>query len=275
MVRNVRPLKLTEFGEEALKQMSEHLNRHDDIISQLQLPSASMEGTIRIASPYSLEMQFLGDAMLRFRHQFPKVQFKVTGGGIRDLENHTVDVVFGTGASKHSDWIALPRRPNLYVPIASKKYIAERGFPHTPDDLAKHTVFYFDGLTRAPTQTLCKGKLTRQLKLENPIVMSNILAIKENVLTGKGICIDMPFFICAEEIASGALIPILDGWHRPPLQTYVFSSKDTWHSKIHRVFMQWIQKELIQFYDAMAKTISPFWHIPEMDIYTKSDLPQA
>lgn len=270
MVRNSRPLQLTKFGVEALEQMSSLLERHDAIISHLRLSNTFMEGVIRIASPYSLEMQFLGEAMLKFRRRFPKVRFKVTGGGVEGLTAHTVDLVFASSDVLREDWIALPRRPNLYVPIASKKYIEQHGYPRNPNDITKRTVFYFEGVTRSPTTVLRKGEKVEHLRLENSIVMSNILAIKENVLSGKGICVDMPFFICAEEIAAGSLVPILNGWHRPPLQTYVISTKATWHSKIHRVFMDWIQKELIQYFDNMVEKIKPFWHIPEMETYRET-----
>jgi len=264
-VRTTRPLELTELGQRALELMREQLERQGAIVAELQGPNASMEGLIRLSTPYSLEMQFLGDALLRFQRKFPKVKFKVIGGGgMRDIESRRADIVFASNEVMEGEVVALPRRPNLFVPVASPAYIECHGAPKSPQELSKHTVFYFEGTTRLPTKSLVRGNQTVSLNLDNAIVMSNILAIKENVLQGAGICIDMPFFLCCEEIAQGRLVPILEGWHRPPVQTYVISSKDIWNSKIHRIFMQWVQKELQEFFDKKLKEIKPFWQIPEM-----------
>ena len=268
LVRNTRPLELTELGERALELMREQLERQGEIIDELQGPNAVTEGMIRLASPYSLEIEFLGETLLKFQKKFPRVEFRVFGGGgIPELLNRRVDVVFVTKEviGKEDDVVCLPRRPNFFVPVASPKYLESHPVPMAPEEISEHTVFAFEGATRTPTRSLCRGGQTKEVTFgQQLIVMSNILAIKENVMKGAGICIDMPFFLCATEIAQGKLVPILDGWHRQPVQTYVVCRKELWNSKIHRIFILWIQKELQEFFKEKVREIQPYWTVPEM-----------
>ncbi len=268
LVRNTRPLELTELGERALELLSAQLDRQREIIDELQGPNAAVQGMIRLASPYSLEMEFLGEALLRFQKKFPDVEFRIIGGaGMPELLNRRVDVIFVTGEviEREENMVCLPRRPNYFVPIASPKYLLEHPAPRVPEEVKNHTVYAFEGATRHPTRSLCKDGEIRDVRFGQQLfVMSNIIAIKENVLKGAGICVDMPYFLCASEIVSGKLIPILNGWHRPPIQTYVVCRKELWNSKIHRIFMRWIQKELQDFFDAKVREIQPYWSVPEM-----------
>lgn len=88
------------------------------------------------------------------------------------------------------------------MPIASPEYLKNHVMPDNPASLLQHTVYAFDGATRFPTRSLCKDGQTQDVAFgQHTFVMSNILAIKENVLKGSGICIDMPYFLCATEIA--------------------------------------------------------------------------
>lgn len=98
LVRNARPLELTELGQRALDLMSDQIRRQAEIIDELQGPNTTMQGVLRLGAPYSLEIEFLGEALLRFQKKFPLVEFRVSGGsGMTELMNRYVDIIFVTG----------------------------------------------------------------------------------------------------------------------------------------------------------------------------------
>lgn len=268
LVRNARPIELKELGQRALNLMTDQIRRQAEIIDELQGPNATMQGVLRLGAPYSLEIEFLGEALLRFQKKFPLVEFRVSGGsGMTELMNRRVDIVFVTREviEKEDDLVCLPRSPNFYVPIASPEYLKNHLMPESPATLFQHTVYVFDGMTRFPTRSLFKDGQAQDVAFgRHTFVMSNILAIKENVLKGSGICIDMPYFLCATEIAQKKLVPILNGWCRKPIQTYVVCRKEMWNSKSHRVFMRWIQKESRRYFFKKKEEILPYWKVPEV-----------
>ena len=90
----------------------------------------------------------------------------------------------------------------------------------------------------------------------------NILAIKRSVLDGLGIAVDLPLLHCAQEIASGQLIPILPGWYHPPVECFIVTTKSNWRMRRHRIFLQWFQPRLQAFFREQEELVAPFWRLP-------------
>ena len=111
LVRNARPLELTELGQRALDLMSDQIRRQAEIIDELQGPNTTMQGVLRLGAPYSLEIEFLGEALLRFQKKFPLVEFRVSGGsGMTELMNRQVDIIFCDRGGHRKR-----RRPRLFA----------------------------------------------------------------------------------------------------------------------------------------------------------------
>ena len=86
------------------------------------------------------------------------------------------------------------RGRNVYVPVASRRYIEEHGMPLHPKDLAAHTVLVYDGSVRSATRYLENGDKREEVKWKQVLRVSNILAIKKSVIDGLGISVDLPLF---------------------------------------------------------------------------------
>lgn len=50
LVRNARPLELTELGQRALDLMSDQIRRQAEIIDELQGPNTTMQGVLRLGA---------------------------------------------------------------------------------------------------------------------------------------------------------------------------------------------------------------------------------
>ena len=86
-----------------------------------------------------------------------------------------------------------------------------------PEDLRNHTGFVYNGPVRPQTEALELNGQVRPIRFKSMIHATDILMIKQAVLDGRGVAVDMPLLHCAEEIAAGRLQIILKGWHRPPV----------------------------------------------------------
>ena len=135
-----------------------------------------------------------------------------------------------------------------------------------PKDLAAHTLLVYDGTVRPATRYLENGDRREEVRWKQVLRVSNILAIKKSVIDGLGISVDLPLFHCAQEIASGVLVPILPGWVHPPVECFVCTSKTNWRIRRHRVFLQWFQTRLVQFFKSKEDMVAPFWDIPQRTI---------
>ena len=70
--------------------------------------------------------------------------------------------------------------------------------------------------------------------------------IKKALTSGLGIAVDMPLYHCADLLESGQLKVILPGRHQPSWGAYVACSKEAWHKKRVRLFMEWYANQSTQ-----------------------------
>lgn len=227
ILRVTRPLQLTESGKIAYEHASNILLQHEEMVKELTQSSAGMAGKIRLSlAPGSVAVYI--PMLMEFNSQYPEIVFDIVGGGnIQDILQYKADISVASFKSKDPRIVSFSRGRNVYVPVASRHYIEEHGLPLHPKDLAAHTLLVYDGL---------------------------------------GISVDLPLFHCAQEIASGVLVPILPGWVHPPVECFVCTSKTNWRIRRHRVFLQWFQTRLVQFFKSKEDMVAPFWDIPQRTI---------
>lgn len=225
ILRVTRPLQLTESGQIAYEHASNILLQHEEMVKELTQSSAGMAGKIRLSlAPGSVAVYI--PMLMEFNSQYPEIVFDIVGGGnVQDILQYKADISVASFKSKDPRIVSYSRGRNVYVPVASRRYIEEHGMPLHPKDLAAHTVLVYDGSVRSATRYLENGDKREEVKWKQVLRVSNILAIKKSVIDGLGISVDLPLFHCAQEIASGILVPILPGWVHPPVECFVCTSK--------------------------------------------------
>ena len=226
ILRVTRPLQLTESGKIAYEHASNILLQHEEMVKELTQSSAGMAGKIRLSlAPGSVAVYI--PMLMEFNSQYPEIVFDIVGGGnIQDILQYKADISVASFKSKDPRIVSFSRGRNVYVPVASRHYIEEHGLPLHPKDLAAHTLLVYDGTVRPATRYLENGDRREEVRWKQVLRVSNILAIKKSVIDGLGISVDLPLFHCAQEIASGVLVPILPGWVHPPVECFVCTSKN-------------------------------------------------
>lgn len=147
----------------------------------------------------------------------------------------------------------MSRGRSVFLPVASPDYLKKNGIPLKPEDLRNHTGFVYNGPVRPQTEALELNGQVRPIRFKSMIHATDILMIKQAVLDGRGVAVDMPLLHCAEEIAAGRLQIILNGWHRPPVPAFAVCSAAGWHIRRIRVFMQWWCDRFLQEFEATEK----------------------
>lgn len=261
--RKSRPIELTDTGRKALELIHPLLDKHSEIVETLCSQNFLLEGKIRLSTSQGIVTEMLMPIILEFNELYPKVVFEINGSGnTDDVVSHRADIACVTGRPKNPELIALARGRNCYVPVASAQYIQKFGMINHPDELAKHRVLLFNGGTRSASEWLYSANEKRPIVGAQILRMSNILAIKNYVLHNYGVCVDLPLFLCAEEIINHNLIPILKGWFLPPKPTFVVSTKSTWNSRIHRLFMEFFKEKSRAYFERKELMTKPFWSAP-------------
>jgi len=218
LVRTTRSVSLTLAGRlylERAKAISDDLERTNELVRRQQ---QSLTGELRVSVPLSLGLRFLPDAVSHFRILYAQVNLKL------DLTDRFVDIltenfdmalrISGPPSDKSTIWRKICAVPRVLV--AAPAYLQRMGVPGAPEHLADHACLgysHFAGGRQWNLTNAARGQ-TASVTVRQPFECNNGDLIAELAARGGGIAL-LPLFMISERLASGALVPVLDGWAPP------------------------------------------------------------
>lgn len=184
----------------------------------LDLPESGAvpSGTLRITTTPDLAAALLADVSARYVGLYPdvKIEFLLTVRVV-DLIKENIDIALRvTGGTIIGGPSALVRRRigRLVLALyASPDYLARRGVPKTPADLAAHDWVSLKGVESLP---LYRASKVFQVARETRMTSDDVTMIRALVRAGAGIAW-IPSFAVEDELAAGHLTRILPRWTAP------------------------------------------------------------
>lgn len=200
--RNMRPMKLTEAGQAALKRMETILRAHAGLMEALVNDNRALTGRVRLSSAPGFATRKLVPFIREFTEAHPGISVDIqTGGTEADVAKGFVDVAVITGEPTLPGLVYVSRGRNLYLPVASPDYISRNGLPVTPEQLRQHRGYIYAGPVRPETKVLCRGAVSAPVEYGTAVRSTDVLAIREAVLSGMGVAADMPLVQIYEDLA--------------------------------------------------------------------------
>ena len=211
--RSSRRLSLTETGRASLDRARRILAEGEAAEAEAAVHTSQPRGLVRLAAPLSFGIQNLGAILPGFLERFPDVTLDIRlSDRLVDLIAEGVDVALRIGVLADS---ALRARPlcAVRVPlVAAPSYVARRGAPTHPNELAQHEVFVFSHLSspelwtfKHPRHGECSVRVTGRMRLDNADVALPAL------LAGLGVA-RIPDFIVWQHLRDGRLLELLPEW---------------------------------------------------------------
>ncbi|MBB1268897.1 LysR family transcriptional regulator [Shewanella sp. SR44-3] len=224
--RDTRNISLTQVG--AL------FFQHCDSISQeIEAAKATIEnthsdisGALRVAIPVSFSQDVIGSLCSNFMRLYPNIELDVqfTDNDV-GLVGEGYDIAIKYGPLQSSDLVAkllFERQPIL---VASPSYIKNHGTPATPHELAQHKGILLGTTLSAPIWPLGKGNRKTMATFNRKVRVNSASMVKRLAIDAYGIAM-LSNTSCKQELASGALVPILQEWPMEPFKVYgVYSSR--------------------------------------------------
>ncbi|MGY2374552.1 LysR family transcriptional regulator [Pseudomonas sp. SDO524_S393] len=209
--RSTRRLDVTPLGqsyyESALRLLAEVEQVEQGIAGQNSEP----RGTIRLSAPLSFAMAHLGCLLPVFlqRHPLVSVEVDLSDRPV-DLIGEGYDLVLRIGTLEDSTLIArrIASIPRVYC--ASPDYLALRGTPLKPEDLADHDCLPYGHGRQVQWRFQTKGKV-QALNVSGRMRVNNGELLRDTAVAGLGITY-LPTFIVAEALQDGRLVTLLDAF---------------------------------------------------------------
>ncbi|GAB4175930.1 MAG: LysR family transcriptional regulator [Thalassobaculales bacterium] len=218
--RTTRRLSLTEAGSvffDHCKRILAEAEAAEEAVGQLR---ASPRGLLRVNAGVSFAARHMGPVIKDFLVAHPGVTIELTvADRFVDLVEEGYDLAVRIGRMAETSLIARRLSPIRPMIVASPAYLARRGRPAEPQDLAGHEVI---GYAYQPSGDVLRlrgpggeaaVRSSGRLKVNNGEVM---LAAAE---AGMGVAV-LPSFISGDALRAGTLERVLPGWSMEPSILY-------------------------------------------------------
>lgn len=175
------------------------------------LTSASGEptGLLRITAPVDVGHHVLPPIVHDYLRAHPKVRIElVVTNRMVDLVAEGVDLAIRAGELKDSTLVARPFIRYQGGLWASRTYVASRGEPKTPDELARHDGLFFSRLPREALR-LASGRKKADVPLSWRIAADDLETLRAFVLQGDGIGA-MPDYLARDH--ADDVVRVLPDW---------------------------------------------------------------
>jgi DNA-binding transcriptional LysR family regulator len=212
--RSSRKLGLTEVGRayyERCQRIVADIAAAEQLVADLQ---ESPRGLLRVTAPVDVGGQYLGGLIAEFLAGQPEIAVELLlTDRVVDLIEERLDLGVRFGPLPDSNLVARRLGGIRTYLVASPAYLARRGAPAHPDDLAAHDLVGFVPVSRLRRWRLAGPRGMRvELSLPGRLTTNGMFAVRDAVRAGLGITL-LGDFAVAEDLAAGRLARVLPGWH--------------------------------------------------------------
>lgn len=218
LTRTTRSVAPTVAGEKLLETLRPALDDIDDKLASLTELRERPAGTIRITASKHAAQTILWPVIKRVTAENPDIEVELSiDSGLVDIVAERFDIGVRLGERLEKDMIAMRIGPKLRMAaVAAPSYLATRGTPATPHDLAQHRCI---NLRMASAGSLYAWEFEKngrelKVKVEGQLVLNDVEFIIDAAVAGKGIAFMVEDHV-ASRIADGTLVRVLEDWCEP------------------------------------------------------------
>lgn len=216
LTRTTRGAALTEAGatfrEHAARVCAEMEAARDSIA-----PEGDVRGLLRVSAPLSFGPTHIAPVLAELARRHPSLQIHASyTDRFVDLVAEGFDAAIRLGYLADSSLLARRIRPFRGRVVASPTYLAAHGAPKSLEDLEQHPAL----MQGTESWRFTDGDRVRIVHPQGRFKADNGQALVAGALAGLGIAA-LPDFLIDEQVASGALVPLLVDYPFPEAGLYV------------------------------------------------------
>ncbi len=210
--RTTRRLRLTEAGAEYAVRCAEIVRLAEAANGAVGDPGGSPTGVLRVTADPVFAEAFLPKLVAEYATTHGDVQVDVVLTRRRvDLVQEGFDAAFRVGVSEDPGLVIHRLGAARIRYCASPEYIALRGAPAAPRDLGDHDCVALASDGGAARWPFRSPRGIQMIAVEGRARVSDFALVRAFVAAGMGIG-NFPAFACADDVANGRLVPVLDDW---------------------------------------------------------------
>ncbi|MFN4167085.1 MAG: LysR substrate-binding domain-containing protein [Pannonibacter phragmitetus] len=216
--RTTRQLFLTGEGERFAASAREILSSLNEAETSVSAVSAEPRGTIRVGASLAFAKLHLMPVIREFRARYPLVNIELQASNrYYDMIENGLDLAIRTRRGEADSSITIRKLAETQRTLAaSPDYIAARGAPVHPHDLADHDLLLYSLADDWENLTFTRGNESMRLPVSGTMVCNDGLLLRQAARDGLGIVVQ-PSYVLHDDLQAGRLVKVLEGWHLPRL----------------------------------------------------------
>lgn len=217
--RTTRKQSLTETGKIYFQHARRIVADLDDArlaVSQLMdTPSGSLHVTVEA----DFAVAFIAPILADFLDRYPEVQVRLSMTSNKmDLIESGFDLAIRIGHLEDSSLIARKIAMSCSLLCASPTYLAERGTPTHPSELAEHCCLSYRTNPGKNYWRFKQAQDTLDVPITGPVNADSLVFLRNTALGARGI-IMIPTWMIRDELKHGNLVPLLEDFPLEPPST--------------------------------------------------------
>ncbi|MEM5424682.1 MULTISPECIES: LysR family transcriptional regulator [Paraburkholderia] len=225
--RTTRHLSLTEAGEAYVASCRRILEDIGEIERAVTGEYAAPKGSLVATAPVVFGRLHVVPVMAAFLAQYPEIDARLvlTDRNVNFLEDH-VDVAVRIGQLPDSSLVAIRLGETRPVVCASPAYLAERGTPQNPADLADHACIGFEGINASRTWTFAGEKSEQNVPIHARLVTNTAESAIDAATLGTGLTRVLSYQV-ANAVQEGRLQLVLETFGLAPMPIHLVHAGQT------------------------------------------------
>jgi len=227
--RTTRSVSMTDAGQQLCERIAPLFDAIQTEVFEMGRFREATVGKVRMNASENVALNIVYPKLRDFLPRHPELQVELyLNNGFVDIVAERFDLGVRMGADVAQDMVAIRMAPDFeMVTVAAPNYLAEKGTPQSPQDLAGHTCI---GLALNVHEHLLEWYFwqdgaERKADIHySPVFNSNVL-VRMAARDGLGIAW-LPLLMVAEDIAAGRLVEILRDYRMIYPGAYLYFPKN-------------------------------------------------
>lgn len=217
--RNTRRLYLTSEGQEFHERARAVLAELQDAETAINSSTLNPSGVLRVSASLSFSMQQIAPRLAQYHQLYPNVRVHIEAANrYLDMIENGIDVAIRNREFEPDSSITIRKLASTRrVLCASPAYLASRGTPQQPEELAAHDFLIYVLANNAHELRLSNGSDARVVTIQGLLESNDGQVLRAAALHGLGILVQ-PSYIVYDDIVAGRLVPVLNDWDLPRIQ---------------------------------------------------------
>jgi len=263
LLRTTRQLALTDEGRILYERAKAIIGEVREIEAALSRGRHQPSGRIRVSSPSLMGRLVIAPLLAEFLRRYPalSVDLLLVDRAV-DMVEEDIHLAIRVGRLRDSQLVARKLADIRMIVCASPGYLARRGTPEIPGDLAHHDCLVFsDTPGSAEWRFADNGKAGRKIRISGRLWMNSLDALAAAAKEGAGI-VRVPSWQAEADLAAGHLVRVLTDFEPAPVPLHLMFQPSRLASPKIRAFVDYLVERW--------RGVDPFGAQPRADRETES-----